>query len=532
MTTNSVPVPTPDYTALLHEIAQLKARMATQEERGSAGAVAPIPSRPMPVTPAREAGAINGLGERVADLPAAWSRRTLLAGALLAAAGTAAVGAGALQVGAQSGSTPPTVTTPEPPHAGNGNAAPGSGVAPRIAPRLAGSDVVHSVTYPGTAFLPRDSTTTYSYSSAGNIYATVVGAFDCPISNLPVGAVINAVVFSFFKNNANDSYFSLYSLTPSTGAFSNIASANTSAFPVSTIVASVSVPVSVPVTNDTAYFARWLPGDNTSSQVLYGVEVTYTYPNNAYGQTTASGGVGVYGSSTSGYGVYGTSMVSAGVYGIGTGAGSYGVLATASASSTAGVYATSSTPNTPAFYAVNFAAPNPPNSNAGFFIGQVYINGPLVIAGGAKSAAVPHPDGSHRLLYCVESPESWFEDFGEGTITAGKAEVKLDPDFAAVVNTAKLHVFLTPHDEGHNLHLTARGAAGFSVAASATGEALAKGKKASDVSGTFTYRVVAKRKDVVAPRLAKFDLPKPLPAPPRPLDAQGDTSGTDGHKKG
>ena len=91
------------------------------------------------------------------------------------------------------------------------------------------------------------------------------------------------------------------------------------------------------------------------------------------------------------------------------------------------MYATSSSPNTPAFYAVNYAAPNPPNSNAGFFIGQVYINGPLVIAGGAKSAAVPHPDGTHRLLYCMESPESWFEDFGTGTISGGKAEVKLAP---------------------------------------------------------------------------------------------------------
>ena len=102
--------------------------------------------------------------------------------------------------------------------------------------------------------------------------------------------------------------------------------------------------------------------------------------------------------------------------------------------------------------------------------------------------------------------------------------MKLDGDFAALVDTSKLHVFLTPHDEGHNLHLTARGAAGFSVAASATGEALAKGKKASDVSRTFTYRVVAKRKDVVAGRLAKVNLPKSAPfdvakataAPPPP----------------
>ena len=34
-----------------------------------------------------------------------------------------------------------------------------------------------------------------------------------------------------------------------------------------------------------------------------------------------------------------------------------------------------------------------------------------------RSAAVPHPDGFHRRLYCIECPESWFEDFGEGTLS-------------------------------------------------------------------------------------------------------------------
>ena len=34
--------------------------------------------------------------------------------------------------------------------------------------------------------------------------------------------------------------------------------------------------------------------------------------------------------------------------------------------------------------------------------------------------------------------------------------------------------------------------------------------KAGDVNGTFTYRVVAKRKDVKADRLARFDLPKAI----------------------
>ena len=135
---------------------------------------------------------------------------------------------------------------------------------------------------------------------------------------------------------------------------------------------------------------------------------------------------------------------------------------------------------------------------------------------------MPHPDGSHRLLYCVESPEAWFEDFGEGTITAGKADVKLDPDFAAVVDTSKLHVFLTPHDEQHlRVHSTER--EGFSVRCVRSDRG-GSGDEGRRLSGTFSYRVVAKRKDVKAERLAKFTLPQeiklaPPPIPPTPPDA-------------
>ena len=59
------------------------------------------------------------------------------------------------------------------------------------------------------------------------------------------------------------------------------------------------------------------------------------------------------------------------------------------------------------------------------------------------------------------------------------------------------------------------------------------------MNGTFTYRVVAKRKDVQAERLAKFTVPQPItapalptpvippapPAPPPPI-----LPGTGGHK--
>ncbi len=119
------------------------------------------------------------------------------------------------------------------------------------------------------------------------------------------------------------------------------------------------------------------------------------------------------------------------------------------------------------------------------------------VATGTKSAAVPYPDGSHRLLYAMESPESWFEDFGSGALAGGRASVDLAPDFAAVVNTADYRVFLTPEGDSRGLYVSSKSASGFTVNEQQEGTS----------SLAFSYRVVARRKDVDALRLAKFSLP-------------------------
>src|SRR5436309_935940 len=118
---------------------------------------------------------------------------------------------------------------------------------------------------------------------------------------------------------------------------------------------------------------------------------------------------GVYGTSGTGYGVLGYSTGgSASLSGISTNAN---IAAFAGGNSVAGGLAAS-------------------------FSGLVYVNGRLVVTDPSyKSGLLKHPDGSHRLVYCVESPESWIEDFGKGTLTNGKADVKLDPDLAAVGHT-------------------------------------------------------------------------------------------------
>src|SRR3984893_3161591 len=88
---------------------------------------------------------------------------------------------------------------------------------------------------------------------------------------------------------------------------------------------------------------------------------------------------------------------------------------------------------------------------AGAFYGPVAVSGAFTVFGGPKSAAVPHPDGSHRRLYCIESPESWFDDVCEGQLACGQAEVSLDPDFAAVADLTHYHVFLTAYDRDNTL---------------------------------------------------------------------------------
>ncbi len=64
-------------------------------------------------------------------------------------------------------------------------------------------------------------------------------------------------------------------------------------------------------------------------------------------------------------------------------------------------------------------------------------------------------------LYCIESPESWFEDFGTAPLECGRAEITLDPDFAAVSDSTDYHVFLTELEAHHGLSVIERRPTGF-----------------------------------------------------------------------
>jgi hypothetical protein len=137
------------------------------------------------------------------------------------------------------------------------------------------------------------------------------------------------------------------------------------------------------------------------------------------------------------------------------------------------------------------------DANAGVFDGNVTVTGRIFA--GIKDAIVPFPDGSTRLLHCMESPEHWFEDFGSARLTRGRATVKLDADFAKIVKLNGYRVFLTPEGDCQGLYVQRRGTR-FEVHELQGGT--------SNVA--FSYRIVAKRKDIKThTRFAKIDTTLP-----------------------
>jgi hypothetical protein len=211
--------------------------------------------------------------------------------------------------------------------------------------------------------------------------------------------------------------------------------------------------------------------------------------------TAPSGAVGVFGQAGSGdtNGVEGHgSGRAAGVAGFGDPGRGIGV----SGDGDIGVQATSEG------LAGLFASISGKGWFAGIFDGPLWVTGDLIVSG-KKGAAVSLQDGSHRLLYAVESPESWFEDFGEGRLVKGKAKVKLEPGFVSVIKADSFHVFLTPYGDSNGLCVSQRNKQGFEVREQGGGTA----------SLRFSYRIVAKRKDIKGERLAKVALPKVKPKP-------------------
>ncbi len=121
------------------------------------------------------------------------------------------------------------------------------------------------------------------------------------------------------------------------------------------------------------------------------------------------------------------------------------------------------------------------------------VNGNLSCTG-TLNAAVKVKDGSREVaLNAIESPESWFEDFGSGQLSGGTAVISLEPTYVQTVNTGvEYHVFLTPKGDSHGLYVTNETPTSFEVRE--------QGGGTSNIA--FDYRIVAKRMGFENIRLA------------------------------
>ena len=253
---------------------------------------------------------------------------------------------------------------------------------------------------------------------------------------------------------------------------------------------------------------------------------------------------GVVGQSNSGVGVQGASSGNVGVLGQST--TSVAVFAS-SASGYRAVYATSSigtaiVASTNSGNAIqgasngNVGVLGSSNSSIGGLLRLGHEHRPLCQrASGGLRGALRRPGAGEWRLYGARraevggrappgrlppapllrgEPRELVRGLRQDQLVNGRARVRLDPDFNALVQGDRYQVFLTPEGDCNGLYVSAKNANGFEV----------RELKGGTSTLAFSYRVVAKRRDIVGPRLEKVDLlaapalrrcPAPPVLPPR-----------------
>lgn len=215
-------------------------------------------------------------------------------------------------------------------------------------------------------------------------------------------------------------------------------------------------------------------------------------------------GAGVWGGAISGVGVRGVSESDTGVLGTSQ---TFAGVAAISDSRWFGAYAQAW--NGTGLVAAGKRGLYAEGRPAAQFVGDVIVGGNLIVTGW-KAAAIAQRDGSRRLLHALESPEARFEDFGRARLRRGRAQVPLDRTFASAVRTDDYHVFITAEGESKGLYVARRTRRGFEVREEGGGRS----------SVGFSYRVVARRRDVPARRFTRTTLAPPMVLAAKDLPAR------------
>jgi hypothetical protein len=275
--------------------------------------------------------------------------------------------------------------------------------------------------------------------------------------------------------------------------------------------------------------ALWGETTDTNKTAVYGYASATTSANyGVVGRSASVNGTGVFGDayaptgstygvwgqsgSTSGYGVSGyasaTTGANTGVYGQSDSAFGRGVAgwATATTGDNFGVYGRSDSTlgrgvygDAAATTGANYGVIGVSNSTSGY---GVFSIGDFA-ATGTKTAIVETDDYGWRHLYAMESPQNWFEDFGQATLVAGEVVVAIEPMFAETVNlTGDYHVFLTPLGGGCTLFVTDKTATGFTVRAN----------EGAGCEIAFDYRIIAPRLEYEGLRLKEAQSPDAVAA--------------------
>lgn len=132
-----------------------------------------------------------------------------------------------------------------------------------------------------------------------------------------------------------------------------------------------------------------------------------------------------------------------------------------------------------------------PGTNVGYaFVGGNDGFGATKITGtGAVAEIVPTPNHGRVKLFCPESPEYWYQDYGTVSMVNGQAHVELDPIMAEVIvvdANNRIRVFATPVDmlNFEGVTVTNQTATGFDLVE----------LNGATHSGTVDYQLIAKPK--------------------------------------
>jgi hypothetical protein len=221
-------------------------------------------------------------------------------------------------------------------------------------------------------------------------------------------------------------------------------------------------------TASSSYYGVYGANDAASGTGVYGYGGTYgTY---GYTPSTTNGTYGVYGSwSSSRYGYLGGKTGSGyfvGAYGSVAGSGDFGVIGANSNASGTGVVGGGNGLGTFSYLVAGsggaftgqtvgmaaFSTQTGTTANAGVyaycnsFARGAYLsfyNGTFykTIATGAatNSCSVPDLDGNMVVMHAPETPEAYFQDFGQARLVNGRAHIDLDPIFAKNVTINEKH---------------------------------------------------------------------------------------------